>query len=67
MRVEHIIINYYYCVMSVTAINLVSMLCLQSIEKIVALLDPEGNGKIHFKAFCQGVQQILQLKSKCSV
>ena len=40
------------------------MLCLQPFEKIVALLDPDGNGKIHFKEFCQGVQQILQLKSK---
>ncbi|KAI0228380.1 Rab11 family-interacting protein 4A [Lamellibrachia satsuma] len=39
---------------------------LEPFEKIVALLDPDGNGKIHFKEFCQGVQQILQLKSPSS-
>ncbi|KAK2169910.1 hypothetical protein LSH36_6g14018 [Paralvinella palmiformis] len=34
--------------------------------RIIEVLDPEGDGKIHFSEFCQGVKQILELKSPCS-
>ena len=36
----------------------------QSMNGIIKVLDPEGDGKIHFNEFCQGVRQILDLKSK---
>jgi hypothetical protein len=33
-------------------------------RRIVDVLDPEGDGKIHFGEFCQAVKQTLELKSK---
>lgn len=31
---------------------------------IIQLLDPEGKGKVSFKDFCQGVQQILEVQGQ---
>lgn len=36
----------------------------QGISNIVEVLDPEGDGKIHFREFCQGVRQIMELNSE---
>lgn len=44
--------------------NLLSISNMQETVGIIQLLDPEGKGKVSFKDFCQGVQQILEVQGQ---
>ena len=38
---------------------------LQALCRIIEVLDPESDGKIHFTQFCEGVKQIMELQGTC--
>ena len=56
----------FCCFRSLLALYTYFVLLFQAVVGIVHILDPEGKGKINFKDFCKGVQQILELQQPLS-